>query len=75
MKNTSLFSAAGLVSIAVFMLLSVLVISLLPSVRIDLTEDNLYSLSDGTRNIVSNLKKPIEMIFFYSDEATQDVPQ
>ena len=75
MKNTSLFSATGLVSIAVFMLLSVLVISLLPSVRIDLTEDNLYSLSDGTRNIVSNLKKPIEMIFFYSDEATQDVPQ
>jgi len=75
MNSKSLFSTTGLVSIAVFVLLSVLVISLLPPVRIDLTEDRLYSLSDGTRNIVSSLDKPIELIFFYSDQATRDVPQ
>lgn len=75
MNSKSLFSTTGLLSIAVFVLLSVLVISLLPPVRIDLTEDRLYSLSDGTRNIVSSLDKPIELIFFYSDQATRDVPQ
>lgn len=75
MKAKSLFSATGLISIAVFMLLGVFVISLLPSWRIDLTEDKLFSLSDGTRNIVANLDRPIEMIFFYSDAATTDVPQ
>ncbi|MCB1672570.1 MAG: Gldg family protein [Gammaproteobacteria bacterium] len=75
MNSKSLFSTTGLISIAVFLLFSVLVISLLPSVRIDLTEDNLFSLSDGTRNIVSNLDRPIELIFFYSDSATEDVPQ
>ncbi len=75
MNSKSIFSATGLVSIAVFLLFSVLVISLLPSVRIDLTEDKLYSLSDGTRNIVSDLNTPIELILFYSDEATGDVPQ
>ena len=75
MNRKSLFSSAGLVAIAVGLLLSVAVISLLPSFRIDLTEDNLYSLSDGTRNIVSNLQQPIELLFFYSDSATEDVPQ
>ncbi|MFM1897532.1 MAG: hypothetical protein RLZZ385_2606 [Pseudomonadota bacterium] len=75
MNLKSLFSSVGLISIAVFLLLSVAVISLLPPVRIDLTQDRLYSLSDGTRNILGNLGKPIEMIFFYSDEATADVPQ
>lgn len=75
MNTKSLFSTAGLVSIAVFVILSVAIISLMPSLRIDLTEDELFTLSDGTRHIVSNLDKPIEMIFFYSDEATADVPQ
>ena len=75
MNTKALFSTAGLVAIAVFVLLAVAVISMLPSLRIDLTEDNLFSLSDGTRNIVSSLDKPIEMIFFYSDSATEDVPQ
>ena len=48
MKGKSLFSAAGLIAIAIFLLLAVLVTSLLPSVRVDLTQDKLYSLSDGT---------------------------
>jgi len=44
-------------------------------VRIDLTEDELFSLADGTRNIVSGLEEPIELIFFYSESATEDQPQ
>ena len=75
MNSKSLFTTTGLVSIAVFLLFAVLIISLLPSARLDLTEDRLYSLSDGTRNIVANLDRPVELIFFYSDQATEDVPQ
>jgi len=75
MNQKSLFSSFGLAAIAVGLLFSVALISFLPSLRIDLTEDNLYSLSDGTRNIVSNLSQPIELMFFYSDSATEDVPQ
>jgi len=75
MNSKSLFSTTGLISIAVFLLFAVLIISLLPSARLDLTEDRLYSLSDGTRNIVANLDQPVELIFFYSDQATEDVPQ
>ena len=75
MNHKSLFSSMGLVAIAVAMTLSVALISQLPSLRIDLTEDNLYSLADGTRNIVSDLQQPIELMFFYSISATEDVPQ
>ncbi|NKB34507.1 MAG: ABC transporter [Pseudomonadales bacterium] len=75
MNQKSLFSSFGLAAIAVGLLFSVLLISFLPSLRVDLTEDNLYTLSDGTRNIVANLQEPIELMFFYSDSATEDIPQ
>ena len=75
MNKKVLFSSFGLAAIALILLLSVLVVSFLPSLRIDLTEDRLYSLSDGTRNILSSLNQPVELMFFYSDSATEDVPQ
>ena len=75
MNSKALFSPAGLVGIAVALIVSVVIISFLPSLRIDLTEDKLYTLSEGSRNIVSNLENPIELRFFYSESATEDQPQ
>ena len=75
MKRKLLFSPLGLTAIAITLLFGVLVISLIPSLRIDLTEDRLYSLSEGTLSILSSLNEPIELMFFYSDSATEDVPQ
>ncbi len=75
MNTKTLFSSAGLLAIAVALIVSVGVISVLPSFRIDLTEDQLYTLSDGSRNIVSNLDIPIELMFFYSESGTEDQPQ
>jgi len=42
--------------------------------RIDLTENRLYTLSDGTERILENLDEPINLYFYYSDKASQDVP-
>lgn len=75
MKNKALFSNAGLALTALALLVAVLVISLLPRLRIDLTADNLYTLADATRDIVSNLERPIELTFYYSEDAVTDVPQ
>ena len=75
MKRKLLFSPLGLTAIAITLLFGVLVISLIPSLRIELTEDRLYSLSEGTLSILSSLNEPIELMFFYSDSATEDVPQ
>ena len=76
MNKKTFLSPLGLVSITAGLVLSVAMISFMPSsLRIDLTEDRLYSLSDGTRNIVSNLDQQLEVMFFYSDSATEDIPQ
>ena len=76
MNKKTFFSPLGLVIITAGLVLSVAMISFMPSsLRIDLTEDRLYSLSDGTRNIVSNLDQQLEVMFFYSDSATEDIPQ
>ncbi|GGG49842.1 hypothetical protein GCM10011403_03710 [Pseudohongiella nitratireducens] len=75
MNQKALFSPAGLAVTAVALLIGILLISALPRLRIDLTQDNLYTLSDATREIVSTLERPIELTFFYSEEAAADVPQ
>lgn len=75
MTTGRLVSLVGLVLIAAALLFAVAVISLLPGWRLDLTEDRLFTLAPATRDIVSNLENPIELTFFYSDSATEDVPQ
>ncbi len=42
--------------------------------RVDLTEDKVFTLSDGTRNIVSDLEQPVELLFFYSEKAMRETP-
>jgi ABC-type uncharacterized transport system involved in gliding motility auxiliary subunit len=41
--------------------------------RIDLTENNLYTLSDGTVRILENIEEPINLYFYYSDQATAGI--
>jgi ABC-type uncharacterized transport system involved in gliding motility auxiliary subunit len=75
MKNKALFSPAGLVLIGLVLLITVVIISSLPRLRIDLTQDDLYTLSDGTREVLDTLERPIELTFFYSEEAIGQMPQ
>jgi ABC-type uncharacterized transport system involved in gliding motility auxiliary subunit len=42
--------------------------------RIDLTENNLYTLSDGTKRILKGIDEPINLYYYYSDQATEGVP-
>ncbi len=42
--------------------------------KIDLTENNLYTLSDGTYRIIDKIDEPINLYFYYSDQATENIP-
>lgn len=42
--------------------------------RADLTQDKLYSLSQGTQNILDKLQKPVELTLYYSDELGKQAP-
>ena len=47
--------------------------SLLTGLRIDLTEDNLYTVSPGTRNVLASVVEPINVYLFFSDSETADI--
>jgi ABC-type uncharacterized transport system involved in gliding motility auxiliary subunit len=57
---------------AIFIGLTILLSYALRGWRIDLTDNHLYSLADGTKHIVQNIREPINLYFFYSDKGTHD---
>lgn len=70
-----LFSSAGLIVLAAAVLIAVMLVnSLFKSLRVDLTEDSLYTLSDGTRNMLANLQEPVTLKFFFTNKASEDLP-
>ena len=70
-----LFMLAGLAVVLVLLLsINVLGGATLRSTRLDLTENKLYTLSDGTRAVLSKIEEPITLRLFYSKKLAQDVP-
>ena len=43
--------------------------------QVDLTANHLYTLSSGTRRILKSIPEPIDLYFFYSSKAAENVPQ
>ena len=69
-------SGSGLAVLAVlFLALTVLSSALFRGFRIDLTENQLYTLADGTRNILQGIEEPINVYLFYSRRASESIPQ
>ena len=47
--------------------------TLLGGLRFDLTENDLYTVSPGTRALLSSIQEPINLYFFFSDTETADI--
>ncbi len=60
-----IYSAIGLL-LLFFIIVFINVIMSYANLRWDLTEDRIYSLSKGTRHIISTIKTPVTIKFFYS---------
>ncbi|MCW8926197.1 MAG: Gldg family protein [Xanthomonadales bacterium] len=75
-KNRSVFSAGILALLAIlFITLTILSSVFLKGVRVDLTENGLYTLSDGTLNILQNMDEPVTLYLYFSEDASRDLPQ
>ncbi len=68
-------------AVAVLVLSAVLFVALntfsnvgLQNARLDLTDRSLFTLSDGTRNIVQGLREPITLKFYYSEDVVTEIP-
>ena len=70
------YGAGALVALAVlFIGVTILITFVLRGARIDLTESKLYSIAPGTQRIVTSLQEPINLYFFFSQEASAESPQ
>ena len=76
MQKKFIYSLGSLVLLLIlFVAISMLSASLLRGVRVDLTENGLYTLSGGSRNILRQLQEPVNLYLFFSDEASRGLPQ
>ncbi len=70
------YSLGGLLLLAVlFLALTMISGSLFRGARLDLTENSLYTLSDGTKNILSSIEEPLQVQLYFSEDASSDLPQ
>ncbi len=74
--NRKTLTGSALAILALLFVAVVLVSNtLFRGLRADLTESRLYTLSEGTRHVLGNIEEPLHLYLFYSDKATQNLPQ
>ena len=63
--------AIGLGLLAVLFVSTIMFSNLmLDNLRLDLTEQKLYTISDGTRKVLEDINQPITLYLFFSDQAS-----
>lgn len=70
--------AAGTIivlSVVLFLALNITFSLGFRSARLDLTENNLFTISAGTQEILSSIEEPISLQFFFSERLANDYPQ
>ncbi len=74
--NKKILSGTALLVIAILYLAFILTVNVsVTGVRADLTEDNLYTMSDGTKSILKSIDEPINIYFYDSQKLTKKIPQ
>jgi len=74
--NRKLLTGGALAVLAVLFVAVILICNtLFRGARLDLTSSHLYTLSQGTKNILSSIDEPIHLYLFYSDKGSQELPQ
>lgn len=70
------FLAGSSLVLAIVLLFGVNMLSnlSLKSWRLDLTENRLYTLTQGTRNVLANLQEPLQLRFYFSQRLAADYP-
>src|SRR5499427_5398612 len=66
---------AMLLAAVIFVCLNIVSAQIFRDARVDLTEQHLYSLSQGTRSLLGELTEPVRFRFFMSSGLTNQAPQ
>jgi ABC-type uncharacterized transport system involved in gliding motility auxiliary subunit len=66
---------AALLGAVIFVCVNIISSQVLRSARIDLTQQHLYSLSQGTRTLLGEIREPVRFRLFMSSALTKQAPQ
>ncbi|SVD88738.1 uncharacterized protein METZ01_LOCUS441592, partial [marine metagenome] len=74
-KNRTVFAGVALV-LGVLLLISVNLLgnAAFRNLRVDLTEDRLFTLSDGTHGLLGSLGEPLLLRLYYNHSLANDYP-
>ncbi len=67
--------AAAILGAVIFVCVNLISAQVLGPLRIDFTQQHLYSLSQGTRSLLAGLNEPVRFRMFMSSELTKQAPQ
>ncbi len=66
---------AALLAAVIFVCINIISAQALRNARLDLTQQHLYSLSQGTKTMLGDLKEPVRFRLFMSSALTRQAPQ
>ncbi len=75
MRRGVLSTGSLLLAVVLLLAVNILAATVFGGWRLDLTQNRLYTLSDGSRAVVGKLEEPITLNLFFSQKALRDVPQ
>jgi len=74
-RPISIVSLPGLILMAMlYVALNILVTAWAPTQRLDLTDDGLFTLTEGTRQTLLGIDEPVELHLFFSSHLGREVP-
>ena len=73
--NRTQVTFSFLVALALFIGVNIIANETLTAQRLDLTSNKLFTLSDGSRNIVARLDEPVTLRLYFSARQFADIPQ
>jgi ABC-type uncharacterized transport system involved in gliding motility auxiliary subunit len=75
-SNRKLMTGGALAVLAVLFVAVILIGNrLFRGAQVDLTQNHLYTLSQGTKNILADIDEPVHLYLFWSDKETHGIPQ
>ena len=74
LDRSTLAGVSCVLAVIIFMAVNIFANSTLRGVEVDLTEENLFTLSDGTREILKNIDEPIIVRMFVTKRLTEINP-
>ncbi|MCP4700408.1 MAG: ABC transporter [Gammaproteobacteria bacterium] len=74
MNKKILTGSSLLIAVILFLAVNIFSGAALKSVRMDLTENSLYTLSQGSKNILEKLEEPVTLRFYLSQKLATSLP-